>query len=78
MIPILHAEFQQLILWPQSILEQASTRKKLERKSINEPLFSHFFFFDINRKFIELCSEETPMVRRAVAVKIGVIEMNRF
>ena len=25
-----------------------------------------------NSKFIELCSEETPMVRRAVASKIGV------
>jgi hypothetical protein len=28
------------------------------------------------RKFTELCSEETPMVRRAVAIKIG--EMAQF
>ena len=25
------------------------------------------------RKFVELCNEETPMVRRAIASKIGVI-----
>ena len=28
---------------------------------------------NILRKFNELCSEETPMVRRAVATKIGEI-----
>jgi len=29
------------------------------------------FFNPILRKFIELCNEETPMVRRAVANRIG-------
>ena len=29
--------------------------------------------YHIRQKFIELCSEETPMVRRIIATKIGVI-----
>lgn len=44
------------------MLDQEIKRKKYDSNS-------NFEF----RKFTELCNEETPMVRRAVATKIGEI-----
>ena len=45
------------------MLDQATKKRKLDSNS----KFKNY------RKFTELCSEETPMVRRAVATKIGEI-----
>lgn len=45
------------------MLEQEIKRKKLDSNTL----------YLKTRKFTDLCSEETPMVRRAVAIKIGEI-----
>ena len=60
---ILPVEYQ-LLIW----CVQFTRELEIKETRLDSILTKYFF-----RKFTELCGEETPMVRRVVAIKIGEI-----